>query len=113
MINDIIIGKRIRELREKKGISQEELGKVLERTHAAVSDIERGKTKLAATDLSILANYFGVSTNDILRDEAVNSPVFTQYRDSKDMTPDELDKANKVAQDFIKFARELAEKTQK
>lgn len=113
MINDIIIGKRIRELREKKGISQEELGKVLERTHAAVSDIERGKTKLTVTDLLVIANYFGVSSNDVMREEPVKSPAFTQYRDSKDMTPEELEKANKVAQDFIKYARELAGKTQK
>ena len=113
MINDKIIGQRIRELREKKGISQQELGKVLDRTHAAVSDIERGKTKLAVTDLSVIANYFGVSANVIIQEEPVKSPAFTQYRDSKDMTPGELEKANKIAQDFIKFARELAEKNKK
>lgn len=113
MINDIIIGRRIRELRGKKGMSQEKLGRVLDRSHAAVSDIERGKTKLTVTDLSIIANYFGVSSNDIMREEPVKSPTFTQYRDSKDMTPEELEKANKVAQDFIKYARELAGKTKK
>lgn len=113
MLDDVTIGKKIRELREKKDISQEELGKVLNHTHAAISDIERGRTKISVSDLSIIANYFGVSINDVLREEPTNSPSLTQYRDAKDITPDESKAADKVAGEFIRFARELAKKNQK
>ena len=59
------IGLRIKKLRLEKGKSQKELGKVLTRSHAAISDIERGKTKLSVEDLLILAKFFEVNLSEI------------------------------------------------
>lgn len=51
------VGQRIREAREEKGLTQGQLGELLERprTHAAVSDIERGRTKLNIDEISEFA----------------------------------------------------------
>jgi len=51
------IGLKIREYRIRAGLSQAELGKCLNRSHAAISDIERGKTELTLTDLLAIAEY--------------------------------------------------------
>lgn len=105
------IGKRIRELRAKHNKSQEEVGTALDKSHAAISDIERGKTNLTVTDLTAIAKFFGVSVSDILAEEELQQPIIstTHYRDAKDMTKEEYQMANKVAKEFIKYARELAE----
>jgi len=51
------IRERIREAREKRGRTQDELAKELERSRVAVSDIERGKAQVNASDLVIIASY--------------------------------------------------------
>jgi transcriptional regulator with XRE-family HTH domain len=50
------IGKRVREAREEMGMTQGDLGRRWGgRSHAAVSDIERGTTRLTASGLAELA----------------------------------------------------------
>lgn len=52
-----VIGRRLREAREAKGLTQAALGAELlpPRSHSAVSDIERGKTKLNVDELTVVA----------------------------------------------------------
>lgn len=103
------LGVKIRAIRTQRNISQEALGKVLNRTHAAVSDIERGKTDLSVSDLYIIANFFGVPVTEFLEEQKSSGQSFVQYRDAKDITPKEKAAADKVANDFIQLARKLAE----
>lgn len=51
------IGRRIRHAREEKGLSQADLGRLMsrQRSYAAISDLERGKTALASDELVELA----------------------------------------------------------
>ena len=109
MITKEEIGAKIRKFRQKTGKSQEELGKALSRSHAAVSDIERGITDLSVSDLSTIANFFGVSITEFLNRETETVPYFVQHRDAKNITPKEKEAADKISADFIKLARELAE----
>jgi transcriptional regulator with XRE-family HTH domain len=112
MLDDITLGKRIRELREKCGKSQQELGKALGRSHAAVSDIERGKTKLTVADLSIIANFCGVTINDILKEPLSLSSSFTHFRDAKDITKEEKRVADKDTAGFLQHVQDLINKKQ-
>ncbi len=105
------IGNKVRELRIKKGRSQEELGKALTRSHAAVSDIERGKTDLSVSDLYIIANFFQVPVTEFLTTNTAEAPPnFMHARDAKDITPEEQKIADKFGMEFVKYARELANK---
>lgn len=47
---------KIRQARMSSGLSQSEFGKLLGRSHAAVSDLERGKTSLSVEDLVKITN---------------------------------------------------------
>lgn len=49
------IRQHIKQAREEKRISQEELGKVIEKTNVTISDIERGKVGVTAVDLVMIA----------------------------------------------------------
>lgn len=56
MEDRIAIGRRIREAREAKGWTQQQLGQRYGTSHAAISDIERGVTKIGITELQRLAS---------------------------------------------------------
>src|SRR3989338_8629074 len=60
------LGFRIRKLREKSGLSQHALGKVLGKSHAAISDLENGKTDLSVTELLVLAKCLNTPVDFIL-----------------------------------------------
>ena len=53
-----IIGKRIKSLRQNKGMTQEELGSLLGVNKAAVQKYESGKVKLTADKIRILSRTF-------------------------------------------------------
>ena len=67
-INYIDIGKRISNFRNKKGMSQEELGQKLNISREHISRIETGKRNLGLDALVDIANALGVSADDILVD---------------------------------------------
>ena len=67
-INYIDIGKRISNFRNKKGMSQEELGEKLNISREHISRIETGKRNLGLDALVDIANALGVSADDILVD---------------------------------------------
>jgi transcriptional regulator with XRE-family HTH domain len=58
-------GKRLRELREAKGLSQESLAHEagLDRTY--VSSVERGKRNISLENIERLANALGVRVKDL------------------------------------------------
>jgi transcriptional regulator with XRE-family HTH domain len=77
---------RIRELRLSKGMSQEDLGKVLNVQKSAVSKYETGRASLTEDILLAVAAYFGVSTDYVLGNEAPNllgDPLMLGHRDDQ------------------------------
>ena len=46
-----VLGSRIRQARERKGLSQEALAQAVDKDQRAISEIESGRRKLAAVDL--------------------------------------------------------------
>ena len=50
-----ILGERIREARERAGISQEDLAVAVGKDQRAISEYENGKRKLSVTDLPMFA----------------------------------------------------------
>jgi transcriptional regulator with XRE-family HTH domain len=59
----------LRYLRKQKGLNQEELGKDLGKTKAAISLYELGQRMPVAKDLRVFANYFHVSTERLLNED--------------------------------------------
>ncbi len=100
------MGKKIRDIRVKKGISQLDLAKAIGlESHAAISDIENGKSNLKYNQLGKIADFFRISIEDMLNSKIITSGT-TQYRESKDMTPIEKAVSEKNMKGFLERVEE-------
>ena len=63
---ELLIGNNIKQLRQQKNMTQEQLAEAMEVTCAAVSKWERGETYPDITLLPSLAYYFGVSLDELI-----------------------------------------------
>lgn len=61
-----ILGQRIKELREERGITQQELAKIIGCSDGAISLWEKDINEPKATYIVALADYFNVSTDYLL-----------------------------------------------
>lgn len=64
---DKAIGERIKELRETKGTSQQELACVVGVSREKIAKIEAGEREAKAQDIILIADYFGTTTDFLLR----------------------------------------------
>jgi len=62
----MIFGKKIRTLREERGMLQRQLSSALEIDTPMYSKIERGERKAKRSQLPIMAKLFGVKEKDLL-----------------------------------------------
>lgn len=60
------IGERILLARRRAGLNQRDFGQLVGITHAAVSDLERGKSKPNLDNLAVIADALGVSLSQIV-----------------------------------------------
>jgi transcriptional regulator with XRE-family HTH domain len=76
------ISEKIKEIRNKRGMSQSELAQVMYKTGKAVSDIERGRVHVDLFDLSLIAKAL---------DKPISSffPPFLTEGSEDDLSPDE------------------------
>lgn len=84
-------GERIRAARKAANISQGELGQRMARarTYAAVSDIERDKTRLTVADLLDIAGILDVSPASLLPAVDDNAPYVTQNLPTRPHMPED------------------------
>ena len=75
--NKMNIGEKITNLRKQKGLSQEELGEKLDVTRQTISKWELGQTSPDANKLTEIANFFGVSVNELTSDEEIKTDEAT------------------------------------
>lgn len=62
----MLLGKRIRELRNKNGVLQRQLASLLEIDTPMLSKIERGDRRAKRAQIVRLANYFQIDEKDLL-----------------------------------------------
>lgn len=72
------LGQRLREARERRNLSQEDLGALIGKDQTAISEYENAKRKITITDLPRLAEVLNVSINYFFEGE---------------LTADDLDRA--------------------
>lgn len=77
MINNFNVGERIRELRQERALSQEQLAHIAEITPAYLGQVERGMKNVTVFVLEKICTALNISLSDFFCDETV------------DMTPDD------------------------
>lgn len=83
MLNQLI-GQQIRQLREERGLKQNDLAKVINRTRSSISNIEHGVQALQIGDLYKLAELFNIEVSSIL-------PTLQEIRQSCSSTETKLE----------------------
>ncbi len=64
------LGEKLRALRKQRGLSLRQLASLLEvNSYSHLSEIEGGRSKPSVELLLRLADFFGVTTDQLLRDE--------------------------------------------
>jgi transcriptional regulator with XRE-family HTH domain len=112
MVTHEVVGRRIKEAREALGLSQAALGRLLmpPRTHAAVSDIERGKTRLDVEDLAQLAAILNRDLSYFYGEPP--APGIVYRRGDRGLTPQAQRQDDAMLEAFKQFAREHARSKQ-
>lgn len=85
---------KVKEAREERGISQEELGKAIHKSRVAISDMERGRTEINAVDLMGMAY-------------ALNKPITFFYPDFPAIRGANLQELSDKEKELIHFFREI------
>lgn len=85
-MDQIKIGKFIAALRKEKGLTQEQLGEKLGVTNKTVSRWENGNYMPDVEMLSLLSKEFGVTINELIIGERVNSEDFKTAADNNLVT---------------------------
>ena len=99
------IGKRIKEMRTYKNMSQEQLAKTVDTTSQYISAIENGTSKASLSAITAIANAFECSIDELLYD---SSKYAADKYDAEaklilsDCTPNEKDTLIK----FMQYAKE-------
>ena len=75
------IGQRIRTLRAKAGLSQEQAAKLLGMDRSNLSHIEQGKSRLLIEHLVAIPRLYGCKVTDLLPDEVVTDYDRQRARD--------------------------------
>ncbi len=85
--NDQIIEK-VREYRKRSGKTQADLAELLGKTTASISDLERGRVQLSASELSQIADFLNVPINsffsEAIEDEEIQNVIYAIQEQPKD-----------------------------
>lgn len=71
-------GDRIREIREKRGMSQDQLATAAKLSKGFLSDVENNKANISSQNLLRIANHLGASVDYLLRGETKETSTFRE-----------------------------------
>ena len=106
-------GKRIRELREKKGITQKELAAARKMTQSAIAKQESGATAIGEEGLCWYADYFGVSADYLLGRTDVPQTASRGRADLSDGAEGEPPAPSKSLEEFVRRIAEQVYREQR
>lgn len=100
------LGQRIREAREERRLTQTEFGQLLsrKRTHAAISELERGKVRLDAEELVEIAAILGKDLAYFYA--APETPSIVYRRGNRGLPADDQRKTDRAIEAFKQYARD-------
>lgn len=107
---------RIKDLRRERGETQESLAALIGITRGAYANIENGKREPDIKTMTVLANHFGVTIDQLLgHEEATEKPASVS---TDGLDPELLDLIKRIPDDrmpeverYLRFQAEQREKT--
>lgn len=104
------LGKRLREARTRKGLTQEDAAKHLGITFQALSNYERDIRDPDTDLLKNIADLYGVTTDYLLGRTNIRTPIETiaAHHEGEDWTEEELEEIERF-KEFVKMKRQKKE----
>lgn len=91
-MNDTI-HERLRLARERAGLSQGQIAKILDFHRPTISEIEAGRRKVSSDELSVFAKHYGVSVSWLLNEQENENPLLElAARELSKLKKEDLDK---------------------
>ena len=106
MVHDDFIGKRITQLRIKKGVSEYRMSIDLGHGKTYIQNISNGRSRPSVTELMYICEYFGIEPKDFF-DEGNENPALVQrtLNNIKDMDDEDLIMLNNLIERWYKQKR--------
>jgi Zn-dependent peptidase ImmA (M78 family)/DNA-binding XRE family transcriptional regulator len=82
------LGQRLQEARKRRGLTQEEAASAVGLARTTMVAIEKGERRIRANELLQLAQVYGQSVNDLLRDRPQLAPFAPQFRSQRSQWPE-------------------------
>ena len=89
------IGSRIKELRTKNRISQEQMAELLDTTRQRYARLENGQVDISYVIIKKIADYLGISTTEITKVEQEDKELVAFFRE-KNTCEDIVDSVAKI-----------------
>ena len=86
IVNYIRLGRRIKSIRKKCGLSQLKLSELIDRTPSFISHIEQGQKNMSLDTLVLIANALHVGADELLIDSLEASVINGEYEFSGILT---------------------------
>ena len=79
VFNYIKLGKRVRSLRKKRGLTQMDLAESIDRATTYISYIENGRKSMSLDTFVAIANALHVSADELLKDSLDTTVIVTNH----------------------------------
>ncbi len=79
-MTNILIGQKVKTLREKAGLNQMQIAQFLEVDQSTISKCEKGERQFQVDHLERLGNLFGVSLGDLMNENISVEPLQIAFR---------------------------------
>lgn len=101
------IGRRLRIARENADIRQDDAAQVIGMSRPTLVSIEKGVRRVRIQEIQMLARYYGVSVNALLRREAVHTDLMPRFRKLQETADSHASEAVRIFNDLIKANVEM------
>lgn len=104
MDKKILLGRRLRELRKRRGINQEKLAEMISVEPATISNIENGKNYPSMTNLEAILKVLGYTFTEAFdfehKDDARN--LLIEINDKLNNNPEKIEMVYKIVNAILK-----------
>lgn len=101
------VGERLREARENAKFTQAEAAEAADLSRTTLISIEQGQRKVRIDELRRLANFYKLSINELMRQEAVQANLTPKFRKLFQQEDDAVETAVKKLESLAKAETEL------
>ena len=103
------IGQNIKKIREEKGLKQQQIAELVHMHRSNYSKVESGQREISVDALNKIANYFGVSIDQIVNFEGAvpkeitveDKTLMEQVKMIQELEPDEKNMVFKMVDTFL------------